>query len=560
MLTSNGVSFTLDLDDKATPKYQAFTEEVKAGASDVQNNVNQLSNSFKENGKQVSAVTQFYREHKGEMREQSFYMRGMRESINAMSFGFLALMGSQNDASESTKKMNKGLMEGFAAFQGLNLLMAGMGAGPWGMAVAGLAGIAIAVYDATKNTVDYNKVLEEQQKELDTLIKSYESYEKLLQGTPTDNIKLTEEEVSILKAKQEILSQVIASQTKGEKDVQIVINDVGKSSAQISAMEVAGNQAIGKTLNQNKKAYQEINDLLKVRAMALNTSTTSVASPETSKDPTAAARQAADIENEIFKAKLDAYEQNMALYNQDVEYQYNEEVKENEDKARKLETLDKSLYSKERQFHKSEHQNELDDLKDWESQSLTLAGDNETLKTRIKQVASDERTKITKDEFQKEAQQYVEFGNVAVASLTTIFGQSKAMSIAQATVNTYEAATKALTLPPPMNWIEEALVIAAGLADVAQIESQNFAHGTMPSGFRVPSGYPNDSYKIGVSSGEDVHVGKSKSSSGGHTFNISVATTLGKQELINLMKGLTRSTGQTIEALSKDNRAQLQIA
>lgn len=56
----------------------------------------------------------------------------------------------------------------------------------------------------------------------------------------------------------------------------------------------------------------------------------------------------------------------------------------------------------------------------------------------------------------------------------------KSIAIAEATVNTYLAATKALaSAPPPFNYIAMAGVIAAGLAQVNQIKEQKFASGTL---------------------------------------------------------------------------------
>jgi hypothetical protein len=67
------------------------------------------------------------------------------------------------------------------------------------------------------------------------------------------------------------------------------------------------------------------------------------------------------------------------------------------------------------------------------------------------------------------------------------FEIQKAFAIVQATISTYEAAAKALTAaPPPFNYILMGSVIAAGLAQVAAIESQ-----TVPGfaeGGRLPKG------------------------------------------------------------------------
>jgi hypothetical protein len=67
------------------------------------------------------------------------------------------------------------------------------------------------------------------------------------------------------------------------------------------------------------------------------------------------------------------------------------------------------------------------------------------------------------------------------ASMKSAWEVQKAFAIAQATVNTYEAAAKALTVGPIIGEILAAIVIAAGLADVAAITStqpQGLAKGT----------------------------------------------------------------------------------
>lgn len=56
------------------------------------------------------------------------------------------------------------------------------------------------------------------------------------------------------------------------------------------------------------------------------------------------------------------------------------------------------------------------------------------------------------------------------------FEAAKALNIANAIMNTYTGATKALaTYPPPFNYIAAAAVVAAGLAQVAAIRSQSYS-------------------------------------------------------------------------------------
>jgi len=90
---------------------------------------------------------------------------------------------------------------------------------------------------------------------------------------------------------------------------------------------------------------------------------------------------------------------------------------------------------------------------------------------------------------------------------------SQAIAIAQAIIDTYAGANKALaSAPPPFNYIAMAGVIASGLANVINIKKQKFSSG---GDFTVPAGYPNDSYPIFVESGERVQI--TPASGGGNT-------------------------------------------
>ncbi|HEX2868811.1 MAG TPA: tape measure protein [Ignavibacteriales bacterium] len=82
----------------------------------------------------------------------------------------------------------------------------------------------------------------------------------------------------------------------------------------------------------------------------------------------------------------------------------------------------------------------------------------------------------------------------------------KAASVASATVNTYEAADKALTAaPPPWNFILMGTVIAAGLANVASIVATplpGFARGVV--GINGPGTGTSDSIMARISKGESI--------------------------------------------------------
>ncbi len=82
------------------------------------------------------------------------------------------------------------------------------------------------------------------------------------------------------------------------------------------------------------------------------------------------------------------------------------------------------------------------------------------------------------------------------------FTLQQVASVGQATMSTYEAATKALTIPPPFGQILAGILTAAGLANVAVIASQEppaFADGGL---FRGAGGPTEDANLVRLSNGE----------------------------------------------------------
>lgn len=86
---------------------------------------------------------------------------------------------------------------------------------------------------------------------------------------------------------------------------------------------------------------------------------------------------------------------------------------------------------------------------------------------------------------------------------------AKAAAIAQAIINTYTAATKALaTYPPPLSYVAAGAAIVAGLGMVAKIQAQTFAAG---GSFKVPggvSGVDTKQVTLGLAAGEQVDITK----------------------------------------------------
>jgi hypothetical protein len=87
---------------------------------------------------------------------------------------------------------------------------------------------------------------------------------------------------------------------------------------------------------------------------------------------------------------------------------------------------------------------------------------------------------------------------------------AKAAGIAEATINTYTAFTKALTAaPPPLNYALAAATLAAGLAKVIAISSQTIPNAAVGFSGRVPGGFGGGDSKLFqamVEPGEQINV------------------------------------------------------
>lgn len=111
-----------------------------------------------------------------------------------------------------------------------------------------------------------------------------------------------------------------------------------------------------------------------------------------------------------------------------------------------------------------------------EATNLTGAEKNALL-ARIDEQGAQERKAIQREELNQKLDATRQFFG-GMSALASSFGKkgfkaAQAFAIAEATINTFQGATKALaTYPPPFNFIAAAGVVATGLAQVAQIRSQ----------------------------------------------------------------------------------------
>ncbi|CAB4153725.1 hypothetical protein UFOVP640_20 [uncultured Caudovirales phage] len=203
-----------------------------------------------------------------------------------------------------------------------------------------------------------------------------------------------------------------------------------------------------------------------------------------------------------------------------------------------------------------EHQQALKDIElkaaedkmSMELQKVKLVGD-------VNLYSADEAKKIAADKTAFEKKSAIEQTSFALdqagqmfsalgAQNKSAFEAAKAFNIANAIMNTYMAATKALaTYPPPFNFIAMGAAVAMGLAQVAQIRSQQYSGRAL--GGPVMGGQP---YLVGENGPElftpanTGSITRNDQLGGGGTtnvtFNITATDTNGFDKLLVARRGL----------------------
>jgi len=135
-----------------------------------------------------------------------------------------------------------------------------------------------------------------------------------------------------------------------------------------------------------------------------------------------------------------------------------------------------------------------------------------------------------------------DLGNAFGGQSKEMFAAMQAYNIATAIMNTYTAATEALKLPFPLNWIQMGGVIAAGMAQVATIKAQKY-QGRMYGGTITG----NQPYLVGERGPEIVTPGRTGTVTPNDeigskvvniTFDISATNAEGFDELLQQRKPL----------------------
>lgn len=115
----------------------------------------------------------------------------------------------------------------------------------------------------------------------------------------------------------------------------------------------------------------------------------------------------------------------------------------------------------------------LKDSRKTYEQSVKDAEDAAFARARLQAAEITKELKLKQDAAKAERAMAEETLSIVAGSLSTLFGESKAIAIAEAIINTYLGASKAIAQGGIWGAVQAAVVIAAGLAQVAKIQSTN---------------------------------------------------------------------------------------
>jgi len=125
------------------------------------------------------------------------------------------------------------------------------------------------------------------------------------------------------------------------------------------------------------------------------------------------------------------------------------------------------------------------------------------------------------------------FGRVGKAALKAgdeiEKGMKKGIKVLESLAKRAEIAAKAFE--KLADAARQAASAAASASAASSTGGANFQHGTPPGGFTVPPGFPNDSFRIGATSGERVTVQTPQQQ--GNTFNLNVNSSLPSAGVVN---------------------------
>jgi len=261
-------NYGIGVDDKGTLVFEKFKKTILDGNKDINSSTQGIIDRTRRYGDETNRLSDFIRKQRAESREQNFLFRESTQAIGAAS-ATLALFGNTLGQSDGKmKKFTDSLNQGFVTFQGLSFLLSG--AGPWGVAAAGIGGVASALFSMNKNLDETTPKIKEQKTEIDLLAGSYTHWRDILKGSVADNKAVSEVEIGLLKARADVFHQVIEAQKAGARDMTIIINDQKLSTGEVLEAQMAAATATKQTLKENEEEYAKVTSKIKGVTAAMN--------------------------------------------------------------------------------------------------------------------------------------------------------------------------------------------------------------------------------------------------------------------------------------------------
>jgi hypothetical protein len=177
MLDGGQVDSTVELTQDKLKELAGEVQQTAGAMKEGTAATNESTQATAAQGREVSKLTEFYRQERSIHRERSFMFREGRDAIMMMTFSLSALMNSGDNANETQRKFTRSLMEGFIAFQatdfaikGLSMAMGATLSGGLTLAISAVVGAAILLKGILG--VD-TEAIKKQKEEVDKLRDSY---------------------------------------------------------------------------------------------------------------------------------------------------------------------------------------------------------------------------------------------------------------------------------------------------------------------------------------------------------------------------------------------------
>jgi hypothetical protein len=253
------VAFAITASDQASKVFKEVEDAVGSGTKNIRDALNDATGASSKFEQGQERLRGWARENIREQRLYRSVINEARDAIGAAGIGLAAFGISAGAADGATKRLSESLNQGYAAFQGIDAIVGLISplAGPWGLAIAAIGGIAAGMFKLFQETPKATEKIKEQKTAVEELLSRHEKWAAKLQGTADANRGVSEEEANLLRARLDIVNQVIAAQESGAKKLDIVVDTAKRSSAELAAMDDEIFQASTRTIEQNRAAAAE---------------------------------------------------------------------------------------------------------------------------------------------------------------------------------------------------------------------------------------------------------------------------------------------------------------